>query len=70
MIKVLTGPAVKLDNIYNAEDYYVDFFDENKGVIVCGYARTDNEKESYRIYQTANGGETWTTVGAVLLIIY
>ena len=45
-------------------DYYVDFFDENKGVIVCGYARTDNEKESYRIYQTANGGETWTTVGS------
>ena len=56
--------SCELDNIYNAEDYYVDFFDENKGVIVCGYARTDNEKESYRIYQTANGGETWTTVGS------
>ena len=62
--KGVNWTSCELDNIYNAEDYYVDFFDENKGVIVCGYARTDNEKESYRIYQTANGGETWTTVGS------
>ena len=62
--KGVNWTSYELDNIYNAEDYYVDFFDENKGVIVCGYARTDNEKESYRIYQTANGGETWTTVGS------
>lgn len=54
----------ELDNIYNAEDYYVDFFDENKGVVVCGYAMTDNDKESYRIYNTDNGGETWKTVGS------
>ena len=53
----------ELDNIYNAEDYYVNFFDENKGVVVCGYAMTDNDKESYKIYTTDNGGETWTTVG-------
>ena len=62
--KGVNWTSCELDNIYNAEDYYVDFFDENNGVIVCGYARTDNEKESYRIYQTANGGETWTTVGS------
>ena len=62
--KGVNWTSCELDNIYNAEDFYVDFFDENKGVIVCGYARTDNEKESYRIYQTANGGETWTTVGS------
>ena len=55
--KGVNWTSCELDNIYNAEDYYVDFFDENKGVIVCGYARTDNEKESYRIYQTANGCE-------------
>lgn len=53
----------ELDNIYNAEDYYVDFFDENKGVVVCGYAMTDNDKESYKIYKTYNGGENWTTIG-------
>lgn len=54
----------ELDNIYNAEDYYVDFFDESKGVVVCGYAMTDNDKESYKIYKTDNGGENWTTVGS------
>lgn len=54
----------ELDSIYNAEDYYVHFFDENKGVVVCGYAMTDNEKESYKIYKTDNGGESWTTVGS------
>ncbi len=48
----------------NAEDYYVDFFDESKGVVVCGYAMTDNDKESYKIYKTDNGGENWTTVGS------
>jgi len=53
-----------IDNIYNAEDYYVDFFDESKGVVVCGYAMTDNDKESYKIYKTDNGGENWTTVGS------
>lgn len=53
----------ELDSIYNAEDFYVDFFDENKGVVVCGYAMIDNDKESYRIYSTQNGGETWTTIG-------
>jgi len=42
----------------------LDFFDENKGVIVCGYARTDNEKESYRIYQTANGGDQLTPLSS------
>lgn len=54
----------ELDNIYNAEDYYVYFFDENTGVAVCGYAMTDNDKESYRIYKTDNGGETWSITGS------
>lgn len=25
---------------------------------------TDNDKESYKIYKTDNGGENWTTVGS------
>lgn len=54
----------ELDTIYSAEDYYVNFFDENKGIVVCGYDMTDSDKESYRIYKTDNGGETWSVVGS------
>ncbi len=50
--------------IYIMQKIIMLTFDENKGVVVCGYAMTDNDKESYRIYNTDNGGETWKTVGS------
>jgi len=35
--KGVNWTSCELDNIYNAEDYYVDFFDENKGVIAGAF---------------------------------
>ncbi|MDO5382623.1 MAG: exo-alpha-sialidase [Eubacteriales bacterium] len=61
--KGLNWTTCELDSIYNASDFYVDFFDEKNGVVVCGYGKTDNENESSRIYSTSDGGNSWTTVG-------
>ena len=54
----------ELDNIYNADYYYVKFFDVNNGVVICGYAKSNDTNESSRIYKTSNGGESWETVGS------
>ena len=53
----------EIDQIYDADYYYVNFFDDNNGVIVVGYAKS-NSQESSRIYATTNGGETWNNVGS------
>lgn len=69
MIKVLSfGPAVNLI-IYNAEDYYVDFFDENKGVIVVmpGLIMKRSLTGYTRQLMVARRGQQ---LEAVLLIIY
>lgn len=52
----------EIDQIYDADYFYVEFFDEKVGVIVVGYAKND-QQESSRIYATGDGGETWVTVG-------
>lgn len=54
----------ELDNIYNADYYYVNFFDADNGVVVCGYAKSNDTSESSKIYTTSNGGESWETVGS------
>lgn len=54
----------ELDNIYNADYYYVKFFDANNGVVVCGYGKSNDTNESSRIYKTSNGGESWDIVGS------
>lgn len=53
----------EIDQIYDASNYYVEFFDEEVGVIVVGYGKKE-QRESSRIYTTADGGETWNMVGA------
>lgn len=53
----------EIDEIYTADYYYVNFFDENNGVIVVGYDKTELQ-ESSKIYTTTNGGEKWSLVGA------
>lgn len=52
----------EIDQIYDADYYYVNFFDAKSGVIVIGYAKND-QQESSRIYATGDGGETWVMVG-------
>lgn len=54
----------ELDNIYNADYYYINFFDADNGVVVCGYAKSNDTSESSKIYTTSNGGESWETVGS------
>lgn len=54
----------EIDQIYTADYYYVNFLDENNGVIVCGYDRNENVQESSKIYMTSDGGETWNNVGS------
>ena len=54
----------ELDKIYTADYYYVKFFDSDNGVIVCGYAKSNDTNESSRIYSTSNGGESWDIVGS------
>lgn len=54
----------ELDNIYNADYYYVKFFDSDNGVVVCGYAKSNDTNESSKIYKTSNGGESWDMVGS------
>ncbi|MFQ8901155.1 MAG: hypothetical protein ACLR7D_03805 [Lachnospira eligens] len=36
----------ELDKIYTADYYYVKFFDSDNGVIVCGYAKSNDTNES------------------------
>lgn len=51
----------EIDTIYNASYYYVEFFDEKTGIIFVGYDR-NNLKESYKIYVTSDGGQSWNTI--------
>jgi photosystem II stability/assembly factor-like uncharacterized protein len=53
----------EIESIYDASYHYVDFFDENTGVIVIGYGKNGNQQSS-RIYETVNGGETWSVMGS------
>lgn len=62
--KGMDWTTCELDAIYTAQDYYVKYFDENTGVVVCGYGKTDNESESSKIYKTTDGGDSWTVVGS------
>lgn len=52
----------EIENIYTATYYYVEFFDENSGVLVIGYDKNEQQQSS-RIYSTTDGGETWNTTG-------
>ena len=40
------------------------FFDSDNGVVVCGYAKSNDTNESSKIYKTSNGGESWDMVGS------
>ncbi len=51
----------EIDTIYNANYYYVEFFDEKTGIIFVGYDR-NNLKESYKIYVTSDGGQSWNPI--------
>ena len=53
----------EIDKIYTSTYYYVEFFDENSGVMAVGYDKNEQQQSS-RIYSTTDGGETWNTVGA------
>ena len=53
----------EIDTIYDANYYYVKFFDETTGVIVIGYGKNGSQQAS-RIYTTANGGESWIMTGS------
>lgn len=53
----------EIDAIYDINYYYVEFFDENTGVIVIGYGKNGNQQAS-RIYETTDGGQTWINVGS------
>lgn len=53
----------EIDTLYDANYYYVQFFDENTGVIVIGYGKNGNQQAS-RIYETSDGGQTWESVGS------
>lgn len=48
--------------IYTADYYYVEFFDENVGVIVAGYDKIELQQSS-NIYVTVDGGQNWNMVG-------
>lgn len=56
--------SCEIENIYDADYYYVDFFEDNTGVIVCGYSKSNESRESSAIYISKNGGETWNFVGS------
>ncbi len=47
---------------FDADYFYIDFFDENHGVFVMGYAK-DVDSEKYSIYRTSNGGQDWELIG-------
>jgi len=51
----------EIDQIYTADYYYVEFFDEQTGIIFVGYNRNE-QKESYKIYITKNGGQSWNAI--------
>lgn len=53
----------EIDSIYDANYYYVNFFDENIGVIVIGYGK-NGDRQASRIYETVDGGETWISIGS------
>ena len=52
----------EIAEIYTADYYYVEFFDEKSGVVVAGYDRFDSQQTS-KIYVTSDGGETWSDAG-------
>ncbi|MGN0317467.1 MAG: WD40/YVTN/BNR-like repeat-containing protein [Lachnospira sp.] len=54
----------EIEDIYDADYYYVDFFENDTGVIVCGYSKSNDSRESSAIFMTKNGGETWNSVGS------
>lgn len=53
----------EIDKIYTADYMYVEFFDENVGMIFIGYDRNELT-ESSCIYSTFDGGLTWNVVGS------
>lgn len=52
----------EVDAVYGAQFYYIDFFDENNGVIVAEFNSNGTQNYS-KIYKTTNGGETWSSSG-------
>ena len=43
------------------EKNFISFFDEKTGIIFVGYDR-NNLKESYKIYVTSDGGQSWSPI--------
>lgn len=54
----------EIDQLYTADYFYVNFVDEQNGMIVCGYDRNDDVSEASKIYMTKDGGETWNQAGS------
>lgn len=52
----------EIDDTYGAQYYYIDFFDENSGIIVAEYSSGNNQTYS-KIYATSNGGNSWSATG-------
>ena len=52
----------EIDDTYGAQYYYIDFFDENSGIIVAEYSSGSSQTYS-KIYVTSNGGNSWSATG-------
>lgn len=53
----------EIETLSDVDYYYVEFFDENRGVVVLGYGKNENQQSS-RMYTTQDGGTTWTQAGS------
>lgn len=53
----------EIDETYGAQYYYIDFFDENSGVIVAEYVSGSSGFAYSKIYVTSNGGNSWAASG-------
>lgn len=53
----------EIAEIYDADYYYVKFFDNSVGIVVIGYGKNGNQQAS-KIYVTSDGGESWKLMGS------
>ncbi len=52
----------EIESIYDMAYSYVNFIDDQNGIIVIGYDKNQTS-ESSRIYATQDGGESWLNIG-------